>query len=198
MLCYLSFIFKCVLLHTHKVFYIFFLFKSVCTWWTQKVRTTCGIYFCISQTKKNNSYFFLVFPEMCALFSHGCFVSLDVAPAYHCLDSLRPPREGKVGIYFETFGLSITEASAAVRQQSTDTNFDSWLYKKTDLDSGLHTRQVKFLLYLLYYTTPSWLCDKMLRRHSFSRSPSWSCLFLTDPEKVFHLHVGGVCCAIQW
>lgn len=54
--------------------------------------------------------------SFCSLRCAFCFpmaasCCLLLSPLYHCLDSLRPPQEGKVDIYVEAFGLTISRRS---------------------------------------------------------------------------------------
>lgn len=73
------------------------------------------IFLRIRKIKAISSFSFL----RCAFcFPMAASCCLLLSPLYHCLDSLRLPQEGKVDIYVEAFGLTISRGSFFARSQA--------------------------------------------------------------------------------
>lgn len=128
----------------HRHLHFHFALWCRCTWQHAQVKTEmCEMSVRVSQRKKNG----LSLP-LCSL---RCILSFPWLPRVacclsprHCLDSLRPPQEGKVDIYIEAFGMATSRRGfLSGPRQSCHKNTKHTNKTKTKLETGINQKRRK-------------------------------------------------------
>lgn len=169
-----------------------------CTWWKQKVKQThVGSKLIFLRIRKIKAI-----SSVCSLRCAFCFpmvasCCLLLSPLYHCLDSLRPPQEGKVDIYVEAFRLTILRRSFCPDSVSLPLIL-TFIHSALGKNGQVQTAALRLNRwgFLCVFCIPQALAGCITKRSNSTHFP-WSSSqcssFSNWSGKMFHLHLALEC-----
>lgn len=148
----------------------------------KKLKQTHGIE--VSPNKKKKSYFIPSAPwHVHSAFPWLPHVACCCPPLYHCLDSLRPPQEGKVDIYVEAFRLTTCRRSFCPDPGSLPLIL-TFIHSSLGINRQVQTAALTFnrwdFVCLLYPERWQAASPNIVLRHIFHHAPLDAALFPID------------------